>query len=157
MMIFSLKGDQTSDAHCYFRNVYLDKTWTLFILCCLAMAVCYQLCGGCSLTLDFREPGRFSPQNKTNVDSCSGCDNCVCLSLFTLFKGITGVQFFWIELKPVRRVANQKRFQNKVHSARQNPTLNMGKFRVGQPIATFICTSVICVIWYSDVICHTPI
>ena len=52
--------------------------------------------------------------------------------------GIIGVQFFQIELNPVRRVnanANMKRTQNKVLKARRKPTLNMCEFRVAQPIA----------------------
>ena len=56
--------------------------------------------------------------------------------------GITGVQFFQTELKPVRRViadANLERFQHKVILARRKPTLNMGEFRVAQPIAKGGC------------------
>ena len=77
---------------------------------------------------------------------------CVCLSLLPCgrdqpFLGITGVIFFQTELKPVRRVsadAHLKRFQHKVIQARRKPTLNMGEFRVAQPIALRLnhCVSV---------------
>ena len=45
---------------------------------------------------------------------------------------ITGVKFFQIELKPVRRAradASLKRFQHKVLKARRKPTQNMGDCR----------------------------
>ena len=45
--------------------------------------------------------------------------------------GITRVQLFQIELKPVRKVsgdANLKRFQHKIFHLKKNPTLNMGEF-----------------------------
>ena len=47
--------------------------------------------------------------------------------------GIKSVQFFQIELKPVKRVnvdANLKRFQH-----RRKPSLNMGELWVAEPIA----------------------
>ena len=55
--------------------------------------------------------------------------------------GITGVQFYQTELRPVRRAnanANLDRFQHNVILARRKPTLNMGEFRVAQPIAIYM-------------------
>ena len=49
--------------------------------------------------------------------------------------GITGVQLFQTELKPVSRVSedtNLKRLQHKVLEARRRPNLDMDEFRVAQ-------------------------
>ena len=61
------------------------------------------------------------------------------------YLGITGVQFFQIKLKPVRRVsadAYLKIFQQKVLYARRKPTLRFGEFEVAQPKAMDIVSNV---------------
>ena len=53
------------------------------------------------------------------------------------FLVIIGAQFFQTELKPVRRVsavANLKKFKHNFFKYYRKPTLNMGDFRVAQPI-----------------------
>ena len=57
----------------------------------------------------------------------------VCVFISSPFhSGITGVQFFPIMLKPVRRVisadANMKRCHQKVLKARRKPTPSLGEF-----------------------------
>ena len=50
-----------------------------------------------------------------------------------VFSLIIGVQFFQIELKPVRKFSADailKRFQDNILYAGREPTLNMGQFRV---------------------------
>ena len=57
------------------------------------------------------------------------------------FSLITGVQFFQIELKPVRKFsvdANMKRFQDKILYDGREPTLKMGQFRVLIYIYSFL-------------------
>ena len=52
--------------------------------------------------------------------------------------GITGAIFFKIEPKTVRRDSADailKRFQHQVLSTGEKPTINMGQFRMAQPIA----------------------
>ena len=51
--------------------------------------------------------------------------------------GITSVKFVQTELQPVRRViadANLDRFQHKKCLTKRNTSLNMGDFKVAQPI-----------------------
>ena len=72
-----------------------------------------------------------------------------CIRRDQSFWGITGVQFFPIKLKPVRRVsadANVKRFQRKVFQTRRKPTLNMGREEFLMTKATKFCwQSLICI------------
>ena len=72
--------------------------------------------------------------------------HCVCVCVYPFSRegginpilGITEVQFFQTELRPVMRVSadpNLNRFHQKELKARRKPTINMGEFRVAKPIA----------------------
>ena len=57
------------------------------------------------------------------------------------FLVLTGFQLFRKELTPVRKVSadvNLKRFQHKLLKASRKPTLNMGEFRVAEPIPVVV-------------------
>ena len=70
----------------------------------------------------------------------------VCVSLLPWGRnqpllGITEVQLFWIELKPVKRVTadvNLKIFHHKILYATEKPTLNMGGTNHGLALVSFL-------------------
>ena len=92
---------------------------------------------------------------------------CLCLSLLPWGRdqpllGITGVQFYQTELRPVRRAnanANLDRFQHNVILARRKPTLNMGEYwvaltwKISQAIQARLCKIVLG--WVASLAEHT--